>query len=190
MGRLVRRYIRTSHLEVSNYIAIAGTSEGMKSAVYTNLAAGILNLVGVHAKTSTPTGKNQGGGYQYGIYVENEVLGDAVHAGLFEGMRIEQYVESGTTFASATVYGLHIANSISKAPSSYSFIRMSEDGTVTVNAVFLITKAPAAQINYLLEVTGGSNMWEAVGIPSGNGGWLKIRVPGQDRYIPLYTTPP
>jgi hypothetical protein len=212
MGRLVRRFIRANKLvqgtdalpitdnvasliahEIGRSVAIAGTAEGLKSTVECYITSGVLNMVAVHAKVSVTSAKTQGGGYQYGIHVENEVLGTATHAGLLEGMRIEQYVEDTTTFASATVFGIHIANSISKQPGSYSFIRMSEDGACYVDNVFVITKgASCTNIKYLFYISYGAaiDMVITTGTCTSAAGYLKIKCNTEDRYIQLYSTPP
>jgi len=212
MGRLVRRYIRAYKLvqgtdsapitdnvasviahEIGRSVAIAGTAEGLKATMECYITSGVLNLVGVHSKVSVTSAKTQGGGYQYGVHIENEVLGTATHAGLFEGIRLEQYVEDTTTFASATVYSIHIANSISKQPSSYYFFRLSEDGVSYLDGIFLITKgASCTNMKYLFEFVYGAaiDMVTTVGTVTGEAGYLKVKCNAADRYIQLYSTPP
>lgn len=205
MGRLVRRFIRAYKItqgtdsspitvsvasliahEIGHNVAIAGTAEGLKATMECYITSGVLNLIGVHAKLSTTSGKTQGGGYQYGIYVENEVLGTAIHAGHFTGLRMELYVESGATFSSASVYCIHIANSIAANPARYYFMRCSENEASTVTACFQLVKGALASISYLFELVGVPAAWNPNGTCSGVQGYLKVLVDNVDRYVQLY----
>lgn len=173
-------------------IKVATGSETGIEAILQSAIAGAQNLRGIRSKVSALTALALTG-YMYGVYVELEVLGTATMSGLYEGIRIEQYVESGTTFSSATVYPIHVANSISKQPSSYAFFRLSEDGASYVDDIFLITKgALCTDMKYLFDIVYGAaiGMLATVGACTGTAGYLKIKCNSDDRYIQLYSTPP
>jgi len=217
MGKLVRRSVKTDVLLVGRNIQlgtwdspkalgiasvkaiqavhsvfIAGTSEAIFGGVKGSITSGNLNLIGLHGKTTVLTAKNIGTGYMYGAYIEQEVLGTGTIAGLMEGIRIEQYIESTTTLTGAIIYGIHIANYINKdTMTSYYFCRFSEDAASTVDAIFLITRgASCLNINYIFELSSGAavNAWTTTGTLSTMAGYLKCKVNNLDRYIPLYSS--
>jgi len=172
--------------------ATSGKLTGISGNVSAGNASGTLALTALHGRARVPTGITTSSAI-YGVHTELEALGTASVSGLFEGHRIEQYVESGTTFASATVYALHVANSISKQPGTYDFIRLSEDGSCYVDNIFTITKgASCTNMKYLFYFSFGAaiDMVATVGAVSGTAGYLKIKCNTLDRYIQLYSTPP
>jgi len=205
MGRFVRRFIRSYKItqgtdaspinvnaasviahEIGHNVKIAGSAEGLKATMECFITSGVLNLIGVHAKVSTTSAKSQGGGYQYGVYIEHEVLGTGIHTGHMTGLRMELYVESGATFSSASVYCIHIANSIAVNPTKYYFMRCSENAASTVTACFQLVKGALASINYLFELVGVPAAWNPDGVCSGAQGYVKLFVDNVVRYAQLY----
>lgn len=173
---------------VVNAIALGGDVHGGYFGVKGSVTA-TANLRGLRARVTINDGITITG-FTYGLHIETEVLGAGVAAGLFEGMRLEKYVESGADLTGATVYGIHIANSIASAPSSYSFMRMSENAASTVDSIFLIVKgASCLGMTYLFDVVGQPPIFfTTVGTPSGDGGQIVVRMGGNVRYIKLWTT--
>lgn len=150
------------------------------------------DLRGARARATVLTGITLTGTL-YGLHIETEVLGTGVLTSLHEGIRIEQYVESGATISASGVYGIHIANSIASAPSSYYFMRMSENAASTVNAIFHIYRgASCVDMQYLFLISTGAaiGLGATVGACSGTAGYLKIKWNTSDRYIQLYSTSP
>lgn len=216
MGRLIRRFIRAYNLTVKNKLeagtyasplavseaslialqafhkttATSGTSKGGRVGVQANNASGTLNIDGFNCVATVLTGITLGGNI-FGLRVETEILGTAIVAGINEGIRVELYAESTVTISGATVYGIHITGSMGKDPSYYAFMRFDENDASTVDALIQFVKGAACLgLSNILDLTSGAAVgaWATVGIPSGNGGQLKISINGVARYIPLYTT--
>jgi len=213
MGRLIRRFIRTYNLTVKNKIEL-GTSavpitqsvagQIVVSAVVNAIALGgtvVAGYFGAKASVSL-TGDIKGiragatindgitvTGSLYGIYVETEVLGTGIVTAYYEGIRIENYVESGADISAVAHYSIHIANSIGSQPSSYSFIRMTENAASTVRSVFYVGKGGACvDISYVFELDGVPSAWGSSQTITGQAGFLKVRMGAADKYIALYDT--
>lgn len=125
-------------------------------------------------------------GYAYGLHSNQEVLAAGQVTEIMDGIRIEQYVQTGgLTF---TVHGIFISNFIQEQPSAnYFFQRMSENGGVTVEAAFYISVGGTGDITDTFVLAGTHTAWSGEGNKIGVAhGWIKCRVGGVVRYIQLY----
>ncbi len=126
-------------------------------------------------------------GYNYGIHIEQEVHAAGQVTDMTEGIRIEQYIPTGGLTSS--VYSIRISNFIQTAPSSYHFMRFSENGGVTVTAAFYISIGGGGDITNLFRLLSNTTAWNVAGDITGgaNAGFIKCNVGGVDKYIQLYT---
>lgn len=146
------------------------------------------SLTGLHARTEVDAAIVVTG-YAYGIHIEQEVFAAGQVTGLMEGIRIEQYIPTGGI--TLTVHGIYISNYIQTSPTGdYYFIRCAENGGATVSAFMRFSLGGASDADHFMDLAGTESIWAAVGVPTGEGGWIKIQVNSLDRYILLYSTAP
>lgn len=175
---------------VVNAIALGGDVHGGYFGVKASVSL-TGDLRGARARATVNDGIVVTGSV-YGAVIETEVLGAGEITAYYEGLRIENYVEAGADISAVAHYSIFIANYITSEPSSYSFIRMSENGASTVRSVFMVSRGGAClDISYIFELTGSNpSAWSGSGTVSGAAGHLKIRVGAQDKYIALYDNTP
>jgi len=214
MGKLVRRSVKTDVLLVGRNIQlgtwdspkalgiasvkavqavhsvfIAGTSEGGLFGVKGSITSGNLNIYGVHARATILTGKNLGTGLVRGVYIEVEALGTAITTGLFEGLDIETYVESGASIGDH--YGIYVKTYSDIAGNREVYpLRLEHNGASIANA-FIGVFNQTGKMRYLLVSSATAETWCGVtGTPSTIAGWLKVKLGGYDRWIALYSGAP
>lgn len=149
-------------------------------------------LVALKARAVINTGLDVTGTLT-GIEIETDVLGTGTVSGIVAGLLIEQYAPATATITT-TLFGIFISNYMQVSPTSYSFIRCSENGGATLTTLLQFTLgggATPSDATWFLQVTGvAKTCWATAGDKTGGGGagagWLRCQVHGQEKYIQLY----
>jgi len=207
MGKLERRFIKTKQLEAGTWatplsiytpsqiacqfvhnVFTPGTAEGGLFGVQGSITSGNLTLKGVHARATVLTTKNLGTGSVYGIHVETEALGTGIIGGTMEGIDVETYVESTATIT-GDHYGIYVKTYSDIAGSKQIFPLRLEHNGVSVAEAFIGVYCQTTKMTYLLESSNTDELWCAVtGTLSVGAGWLRVKLGGYVRYIPLYSS--
>lgn len=154
------------------------------------LAEGYLKVtsadtMAIHSKISAATGKTIAS--QKGLYIEEEALGTAIISGSIFGIDLETYVESGVTFSGDHI-GIYVKTYSDIAGNqAISCARLEHNGASVANS-FLCVQNQAGKMRYLLDSSTTADTWVNVttAVAGNQYGFLKIKLGGYDRYIPLY----
>lgn len=215
MGRLVRRYIQVWHQSVRkdieagteavpitqfeaaqipvqafiNVIALGGNVHGGLFGVTATVSlTGDINVVRASFTVNNAIVVT---GDVCGIKSEVSALGTGgLLAGkAFQGMRIDLYAEAGAL--PRVVYGIFMTNYLLCAqPTNYYFIRLSENGSVTVQAAMFVRMGGTSDMTNLFNLfhwAGACTAWDTTANPPGAmHGRIAVLVEGIQHYIPLY----
>jgi hypothetical protein len=180
--------IGTKHADGFSLVGTAGGNSRIVQTATATTANAATNLFGIRAKTSIPTAITSAGN-NYGVYIETEALGTATCTGEHGGLKIETYVESGATLSNGH-FGAFIATYSEVSGSQHvNVIRLEHNGA-TVAGAFIGVFNQTQKVSYLLESSMTAELWCGVTstVTIANGGWLRIKLGGNTRYIALGST--
>lgn len=174
---------------VVNAIALGGAVYGAYFGVKGSITA-TADLVGAFIRAIVNTAVVLTG-YVYGLQVAVDVIGTATVSGVIAGVTIEMYSEAGTTL-SDPAYAIYISNyNLSTTIVNYSFIRMAENGSITLDSILQIHMGSTSDVTYFMQLSPAAKAgWGSTGAPANQSGWLKIALGVNVRYIRLYTDAP
>lgn len=186
---MAREQIGTKEPDGFDLTGADGGDSRIVQRVKATTANSATNLYGIRAKTSVPTGVTCAGD-NCGLYVETEVLGTAIDSGSFHcGIKVETYVESGVTQAKDH-YGIYVATYCDISGSrTLECIRLEHNGA-SVAGAFIGVYNQMTKMSYLIESPMTAELWCGVTstVTIANGGWLRIKLGGYNRYIALGST--
>lgn len=141
---------------------------------------------GLRVRSIIGTGIDCSAVEQHGLYIETEVTGTG-KSGSHYGLKIETYITASTTVGDE--YGIGVFTYDDRTGSREIFgIRIEHNGASVPKALLCLQ---GSTWRWFLDTSTANGTWisKTTTLTCGTvGGWIKVRVATEDRYIQLYTS--